>query len=103
VSTHVCFFFSILVPAHKSGAVNGKTKYHGDVLKRHHGLVAWKVECVGLQMPPVDKCHPRGVCHRQSAGDESSKSQEPCMPYEQHVPLVPRQGQCVRILSGCNT
>jgi hypothetical protein len=52
-----------------------------------------KVECVGLWMPPVHKCHQRGGVHqRQTAGDEPSKWQEPHMPYEWLIPVVPHQG-----------
>jgi hypothetical protein len=74
-------------------AVNGKTEDHGDVMQRHRGLPTQKVERVGLQTPPVYKCRQRGkVHHRQMAGHETSKRQEPGTPYEQRVPLVPQQG-----------
>jgi hypothetical protein len=47
------------------------------------------VEHVGLWTPPVYKCHQRGgVHHRQMAGHETSKWQEPGTLYERCVPLV---------------
>jgi hypothetical protein len=55
-------------------AIDENTKDHGDVLQRHCGLPTRKVERVGLQMRPVDKCHQcGGVHHRQTASDESTK------------------------------
>jgi hypothetical protein len=71
-------------------AVDGETKDHGDVLQCHCGLPTRKVERVGLRMPLVHKCHQcGGVHHRQTAGDEASKQQEPRTTYEWRVPLVP--------------
>jgi hypothetical protein len=89
-------------------AVDGKTEDHGDVLQRHHGLPTRKVECVGLQTPPVYKCRQRGgVHHRQMARHETSKRQEHITSYERRVPLVPRQGvvrtDLERQESLCNT
>jgi hypothetical protein len=43
------------LPTNRSD-IGGKTKDHGDVLQRHHGLATRKVERVGLQTPPVHKC-----------------------------------------------
>jgi hypothetical protein len=74
-------------------AVDGKTNVHGDVLQCHRGLATRKVKRVGLQTPPVDKCHQwGGVHHRQTTSDEASKRQEPHTAYEWHVPLVPHLG-----------
>jgi hypothetical protein len=74
-------------------AIDGEAKDHGNIVQCHCGLPTRKVERVDLWMPLVHKCCQRGgVHHRQTAGDEVSKRQESCMAYEQHVPLIPRQG-----------
>jgi hypothetical protein len=76
--------------------VDRKTKDHGDILQHHRGLPTRKVEHVGLRTPLVHKRRQRGIIHhRQTADDEVSKRQKPCMAYERHVPLVPHQGCCV--------
>jgi hypothetical protein len=62
-------------------------------MQHHRDLPTRKVERVGLRTPPVYKSHQRSrVHHRQMAGHEMSKQQEPGTPYERRVPLVPRQG-----------
>jgi hypothetical protein len=79
-------------PTNRS-AIDGKTKDHSDVLQHHSDLTRWKVERVGLQMPPVHERRQRGSVHlRQTMGDEPSKWQEPRMTYEWLVPLIPCQG-----------
>jgi hypothetical protein len=67
----------------------------------HHCFPTRKVKRVGLRTAPVHKCRQCGrVHHRQTTGDEASKQQEPRTAYEHHIPLIPRQGVCMRILSG---
>jgi hypothetical protein len=79
-------------PTNRS-VVDGKTKDHDDILQHHRDLARWKVERVGLRMPPVHERRQRGGVHqRQTAGDKPSMWQEPRTTYERLIPLVPRQG-----------
>jgi hypothetical protein len=74
--------------------VDGKTKDHDDIMRRHCSLATRKVERVRLWTPPVHKCCQRGGVHQRQAacGDEPKKRQEPRTTYERLIPLIPRQG-----------
>jgi hypothetical protein len=81
--------------------VDGKTKDHGDIQQHHRDLTRWKVEPVGLRMPPVHECHQHGGGHqRQTTVDEPSKWQEPARHMNDAYHSSQCRGMCVQILSG---